>query len=516
MQAGNVIQENINKILELFPHVASEIIDANGDIQLGIDFNKLQQELSFSPVLRTETYGFSWVGKNNAIAAANSSTDKVLELQKNKSVNLENTNNMYIEGDNLEALKILQTDYSNKIKVIYIDPPYNTGKDFVYNDNFKINKSDYKKLNTSNLTVKYNKADASSARLHSAWCSMMYSRLKLAKKLLSDDGIIFISIDDKEIDNLKKICNEIFGETSFITSFIWEKTQHFGRQKLNAYSNVDYILCYAKSFSQNSIKELLVERINNGLFDAPLYNASNNMSTIIFPKGTVKFKIKDGIYKQSSSSKYILKQLVEVKNGVNNNDLVLSFKSRWSSTTVLNEIKKGTTFLVKTDSFAVRAVYPNDKTTNVAPRQIIFTNENNPQCTYSRFNDKVTTSETATKYLNNILDENIFSYPKPVSLIMYLCSLIYDYKNNKHDDNFTVLDFFSGSGTTAEAIMKLNAYDNGNRKFILVQVPEPLNNSKFCNICELGEERIRKVGTMINKRYPNQNIDTGFKVYTIK
>lgn len=392
--------------------------------------------------------------------------------------------NLYIEGDNLKVLKSLKKDYQNKIRMIYIDPPYNTGNDFVYNDTFK------------------------------NWSEMITPRLELARELLTDNGVIFISIGEEEVDTLKSICNKVFGKENFITKFIYEKTQHFGRQKLNTYSNAEYILCYARELIKNGkIKELLVERINNELLDAPLFNASNRITEIVFPAGSVKFNLKDGVYKETKSKEYELLQDVIIKNGKNKNDLSLRFRSRWSARTVLDEIEKGTTFWVKTESFAIRAVYNSERSTKIAPKQIIFTNPKNP--TVSRFNERVTTSETATKELEKLLGGKYFHYPKAVSLISYLISLIYDESTNIFPNDFTVLDFFSGSGTTAHACMHLNSLDNGSRKFILVQKPEPpAKNSQafkkgYKSICEIGKERIKKAGEEVKKI--NSNVDTKFK-----
>lgn len=390
--------------------------------------------------------------------------------------------NLYIEGDNLDVLRKIQTEYKDKIRMIYIDPPYNTGNDFVYNDSFK------------------------------NWADMIAPRLELGRELLTDNGVIFISIGEEEVDTLKTVCDRIFGRENFITKFIYEKTQHFGRQKLNAYSNAEYILCYAKELIKNGkIKELLVEGVNTNLLDAPLYNASNNLSEITFSSGSVKFNIKDGVYEKTTSSKYVLKTKVKVKNGKNADDFTLFFRSRWSKQTVLDEIEKGTTFWIKTTDFAIRALYGKERTAKTAPKQIIFTNPKNP--TISRFGERVTTSETATAHLEKLMEGKYFNYPKAVSLISYLISLIFDEETQSFPNDFTVLDFFSGSGTTAHACMHLNSLDNGNRKFILVQIPEPLSKNSpaykagYKTICEIGKERILRAAKEINKINPNISMD---------
>ncbi len=429
---------------------------------------------------KTKAFEFIWKGKKEAFLETLEHSKKVLTLCKEKGISANESENIYIEGNNVDALKLLKDNYAGKIRVIYIDPPYNTKKNFVYNDN-------------------YNRSD---------WCSMIYKSLILSKDLMSDDGVIFISIDDNEVYNLKLICDEIFGEENFITKFIYEKTQHFGRQKFNAYSNAEYILCYAKYLYDTKLKELLVERIKTKLEDAPLYNASNNLTTLNFPAKTVTFRIPDGAYNVTESNDYKLLNQVIVKNGVNLNDFSLRFKSRWSQVKVIQELQKGTRFLVKTKKFAIRAEYTDSKITKIAPKQIIFTNKKNEYCTYSRFNGQVTTSETGKKDIEDLLGECIFSYPKPVSLIKYLLSLIFDYKKDKFLNDFIVLDFFSGSGTTAQAVLELNEQDNGNRKFILVQKPEIINKINYKTICDIGEERIKRCIKQINS-------NSGFKVFKI-
>ncbi len=426
-----------------------------------------------------------WDGKEESVSL-NIDGKKVVPV-KNLSMGYKTTENVFISADNYDALKYLQKDYSGKIRVIYIDPPYNTGHKFVYKDKYQ---------------DKFCR--------HSNWCNMIYARLVLAKNLLSENGVIFISIDGCEVYNLKLICDEIFGEENFITQFIYEKTQHFGRQKLNFYSNSDFILCYAKNkYNKNGkIKELLVENVHSDLLDAPLYNASNKKIKITFPAKTVKFNLKDGVYKKTSSSDYILHTVLKVKNGRNENDFVLEFKSRWSEKKVKEEIKKGTEFWVKTKMFAIRAVYSKHKLTKKAPKQIIVTNPLN--CTLSRFGERVKTSESATSELNELLKtkEN-FSYPKSVSLISYLISLIYDEETQSFPNDFTVLDFFTGSGTTAHACMHLNSLDNGKRKFIIVQKPEKMNSNKYGTISELCRERLIKSCEL----YKFSDCDTGFKYY---
>ena len=428
--------------------------------------------------------------------------------------------------------------------IIYIDPPYNTGSDFVYKDDFAKEAEKYKR-GSGQYDEEGNRLVQnveSNGRFHTDWLNMIYPRLKIARDLLSDDGVIFISIDDNEQANLKKICDEIFGEQNHIATFGWEKAQHFGRQTKNSYSNYEYIMCYARvlyKYDNNKRvkKELLVENIHSDLEDAPLYNASNNEHTISFPKGSVFFKIPDGTYQSTNSEDYRLMSPVIVKNHRNDNEFSLRFRSRWANNTVQEAVAEGTTFIVKTETFSIRAIYSDKKVTKVAPREFIFTNSNNPSRTISRVDEPIGTVENASSELTKLFNVEVFDYPKPSNLIEYLISLVYSEKTSDYNKSCLVLDFFSGSATTAQAIMQLNAKDGGKRKFILVQLPENLDKSsqnadgqsnatainaisfldsigKPHTICELGKERIRRAGKKIKEESPltTQHLDTGFRV----
>ncbi len=493
-------ESSIQKLASVFPECITEYTDENGVIQNRVDFEMLRSMLTGD----MESYEFSWVGKRASAAKAAEMTDKKMVPCPDESIDWEHTENLYIEGDNIDALRLLRNNYSKKIKIIYIDPPYNTGHDFVYPDSFVMNKSEYReKTNVKDQKI------SDDGRYHSEWCSMMFSRLLIARDLLNDDGVIFISIDDNEVTNLRKICDEVFGSEQFITCFIWEKTQHFGRQKVNYYSNCEYILCYAKKlYNENGIKELLVEYVKKDFLDAPLYNASNTLNTITFPAGSTEFRISDGLYSHSTDDKFQLLDKVKVKNGRNVNDFRLKFRSRWSAEKVMDEYGKGTTFLVKSKRFSIRTVYHEGKKFNESPKQLISTNPNNPFSSRNCFGVKVGTSETGSSDLEK-LGLCGFSYPKPVSLIEYLISLV-------KDNECFVLDFFSGSATTAQAVMRLNSLDSGKRKFIMVQLPEPLDtdnkaiNDGYRTICDIGKERIRRTGKLLDIN------DSGFRVYKLK
>jgi len=540
MMSSNIIKENIDYIAKKFPNALKEVME-NGKLVKKIDFDVLKQELS-SVVIddKQERYQMTWPDKKKSILLANSRINATLRPVKEKSVDFDNTKNLYIEGDNLDVLKLLRETYLGKVKMIYIDPPYNTGNDFVYEDDFA-QSSDVYLVNSGQYDEQGNRLvqnNDSNGRFHTDWLNMLYPRLKIAKSLLSEDGIIFISIDDGELANLKKICDEIFLPSNFVSTFIWEKTQHFGRQTRNYYSNADYVMCYANNLVTNRLKELLVESINSELLDAPLYNASNNLNVLTFPASTVKFNMKDGTYDKTNSTDYTLLTPVKVKNGKNENQFQLKFRSRWSNQTVQEEIKKGTTFWVKTESFAIRAIYGDGKKSTVAPRQIIFTNSSNKMITNSRLNEKIGTSENASSELIKLMGKQVFSYPKPVSLIKYLLTLMYDENRENFLDNFTVIDFFSGSGTTAQAIMEFNRDTKANVNYILVQLPENLDvNLKYAknpssrdtilnaiSLCDelgyehlltnVGQERIRRAGKNIKEEtgFLSQKLDIGFRV----
>ena len=330
--------------------------------------------------------------------------------------------NLLIKGNNLLALHSLKKKFANQVKLIYIDPPYNTGNDsFNYNDNFN----------------------------HSTWLTFMKNRLEIAREFLRDDGVIFVQCDDNEQAYLKVLCDEIFGRENFISCFVWEQTQHFGRQKINFYSNKEFILCYAKKlFNGENKKRLLIESIQTEFEDAPLYNASNNKHILTFPAKSCIFKIDDGIYTQSEDDKYELLDSIDVKNATNTNEFRINFKSRWSDKTLQNEIKNGAKVLIKSKKLSPRIIYADNKEFIVSPKTIIFSNSNNPFCTTFK-GIKVGTTENGSSEIENLLGKDIFKYPKPESLIAYLIEI-------STNENDLVMDFFAGSGTTLAVAHKMN------------------------------------------------------------
>jgi len=443
---------------------------------------------------------FSWNGKNEARRIAKIPSTGTLIPCKEKSKNWDTTENLYIEGDNLEVLKLLQKSYHNKVKMIYIDPPYNTGKDFVYKDNFKDNIKNYMEK-TGQFDCEGNKLSTNSesnGRYHSDWLSMMYPRLKLARNLLKDDGVIFISIDDNEMKNLKKVCDEIFGEENFITMFIRKGSG--GRQDSKYYAIIhEYILCYSKHLDNFISGKEIKEGESYPFFDeekklcyktqllkkwgenSRREDRPNLFYAIIDPDGEDFFPMLDedneGCWRWGKERMF---------NAIKNNDV--EFKKR------------------------------NNKW--VAYEKIYEPTKDNPKTKlYTTIVDNISNSSGAS-LLKELLDGKFFDYPKPVELIKLICLL----SNLSKTD--IALDFFSGSATTAHAVMQLNAEDGGNRKHIMVQLPEltdeksEANKAGYKNICEIGKARIDKAGNKILKDNKDkegiENLDIGFKVFKLK
>lgn len=423
-----------------------------------------------------EKYQLTWPGKKEAILLANTRTTKTLRPIKEKSVDFDNTENIYIEGDNLEALKILQESYLNKIKCIYIDPPYNTGNDFIYNDNF--NKNTNEELEDSGQVDEEGNRlvtnTESNGRFHSDWLSMMYSRLKLARNLLTEDGVIFISIDDNELVNLKKICDEIYGESNWKSTFVWRKTHT--QTNIGDFARVkEYILCYSKE-----IKKCIFNRI-------PLSN------------------LEEYRYKDKNGEKFRRINLIDNTRGryefsiinPNNNEIF----GKWMKP------KEDIEQLIAEDKVYWAGETPYGK--NYLKDML-----DKGQIANDFLGIEYGTNQRSTMHLDKMMDNSrVFDFSKPIELITHFINL-------GCKDNDIILDFFSGSATTAHASMKLNAENDKNRKYIMVQIPEKCDENSvaykngFETICEIGEERIRRAGKKI-KEETNANIDYGFRVYKI-
>ena len=517
METENITDKNIQKILELFPNVATEGVNDNGEIVRAIDFNKLKQELSEDIVDGQETYDFTWVGKREAMIEANRPIRKTLRPDRESSVNWDTTENIYIEGDNLDALKLLQESYMGKIKMIYIDPPYNTGKDFVYRDNFTQDKESYEEelgIKDENNNKLFQNTEAN-GRFHSDWCSMIYPRLKLARNLLSDDGVIFISIDDNEVDNLRKICDEVFGNENFVAEFP-RVTKRGGKSTGTYAKNHDYIMIYSKNNNEVNISgithidegfrhkdEYFNERGAYKLNQTLDYNTLQYNSTMDFPiEINGKIFVPGGdinLHKQRHNGIHgkhdwvwrWSKQLFDF--GYQNGWIVLSNTGRIYTKTYLN---------------ASICKDQNGK------YYIEYKTRTKPLSTLD-FTENIYSNDNSNKEITKLMDVTLFDYVKPTSLILQCMKTILYNKND------IILDFFSGSATTAHACMQLNAEDGGNRKFIMVQLPEVCDEKSeaykagYKNICQIGEERIRRAGKKIQEENPDKKIDIGFRVFKV-
>ncbi len=497
----DIVADNIEKLKEIFPEVFCED---------KIDFERLQEVLGNYIEDKEERYRFEWNGKAKAIRISQTPSTGTLKPCKGESKDWDTTQNLYIEGDNLEVLKLLQKSYQNKIKMIYIDPPYNTGNDFIYKDDFKDNISNYLEI-TGQLDNDGNKISTtteSSGRYHTDWLNMMYPRLRLARNLMTDDGVIFISIANEEQCNLKKICDEIFGEENFIETFIWTKTSTPPSLSTKSRKTVEYILCYEKYKNNNKYRG---ELLANG--DAPLLNSGNSVKALEFPVGKIKFNIQDGIYDKGKYEKIELLDDLVVENGFNKNVIRLAGEFKWTQDKLNQEINEGTYFLIKSNKFSIRFQRSERADDYKTPTNFISDKQMDIEL---NSNNKIGTNETAGKELESLGLKSIFDYTKPTSLIKYLLKFV-----TESDDIF--MDFFSGSSTSAEAIMKLNAEDKGKRKFIMVQLPEVVDEkseafrNNYKNICDIGKERIKRAGEKIlsENNIEEDSLDVGFKVFKL-
>ena len=478
MKSLNIVDENIEKIGSIFPNVIVE--SENGK---AIDFELLKQELSKEIVEgNKEKYQITWPGKKDAILVANTPSTNTLRPLREKSVDFDNTENIYIEGDNLEALKILQESYLRKIKCIYIDPPYNTGNDFIYNDNFNKD-SNIEMLQSGQIDENGNflvTNSQSNGRFHSDWLSMMYPRLKLARNLLSSDGVIFISIDENEYANLKKLCDEIFGEKNYVGDVI-RKTKSITNDSGTGFNNQhEYLLIYCKE-------------INNVKIQGENKNLANYKNPDNDPNG--EWCLGDPSARSGGKGTYF-----EIENPYTGRKDLPPTGRYWAFNydTFREYVKKGKIKFKENYSSNERGFifkrYKNELKTITLPLDSLFSTSNEYM------------NQVATKELSSMFDISEFSYPKP---LIYIEKII----NSITNENDIVLDFFSGSATTANAVLNLNSVDNKRRKFIMIQLLEKCQNN-FDTICELGKERIRRSAKKI-KEETNADIDYGFRVYKI-
>lgn len=521
MQTVNKADENFKRLAEMFPNAVTEAKDENGEVVRAIDKDVLMQEINTKVVDgKEERYQFTWPDKKKSVLLANAPINKTLRPCREESVDFDNTENLYIEGDNLEVLKLLQETYLGKIKIIYIDPPYNTGTDsFVYDDNFAQSTDEYIE-NSGQFDDDGNRMvhnPESNGRFHTDWLNMMFTRLRLAKDLLSDDGVIFISIDDNEVANLSKMCDEIFGVDNAIAVFPRLATKS-GKTPLTFMVSHDYVLCYTKSrhdifvgqaFEDDSYKysdEYIAERGRYNLKQPLDCNSISYSASLDYPI------THEGVtyYPGSDYNKYLERQ--------SGKHLPKDYAWRWSKELFKFGLKNGWIVFqngriytkgylkaaIEKQSNGSYAVIKREKTRKISTIDFISNDYSN---------------DIAKKQLASYKISARFDFPKPVDLIKVLLSTHYD-------KNALVVDFFSGSATTAEAVFKQNLTDGGNRKFILVQLPEKAQDGTYKNICEIGKERIRRAGQKIRNEQlgiknegdnsslqtPNSSLDTGFRV----
>lgn len=491
MQTANKADENFKKLAEMFPNAVTETIDENGEVVRAIDKDVLMQEISCKVVDdREERYQFTWPDKKKSVLLANAPINKTLRPCREESVDFDNTENLYIEGDNLEVLKLLQETYLGKIKMIYIDPPYNTGNDFVYNDKFSVEGGVWKAESgaydedRNQIIGTLEKNVESNGRFHTDWLNMIYPRLKIAKDLLSDDGVIFISIDDNEQENLKKICNEIFGEQSFLASFVWKRRASSALDKSKCSTDHEYILSY---------KMVNFRAFHGNNKDYKGYANPDNDPRGPWTTGDLTV----GMTGDMRPNQFY--DLVDPKTGI-------VYKPNYNR--VWSYIPESMDELIKDN----RIVFPNDPSKRPMKKRFLseLDSNTNPQSTWM---DNVGMNTESTRMMYELFGKAFFSYTKPLSIIKVLLEQVTDEKS-------IVLDFFSGSATTAHAVMQLNAEDGGHRKFIMVQLPELCEEKSeaykagYMNICEIGKERIRRAGKKIKEENPmmTRNLDTGFRV----
>ena len=482
-ETSDMAQGNTEKIAALFPNCVTETRGEDGKLKKAINFELLRQMLSGEVVEGDEAYEFTWVGKKAAIVEANKPIRKTLRPCPEESVNWDTTENLYIEGDNLEVLKLLQESYLGKVKMIYIDPPYNTGNDFIYRDDFAMKSDEYDAqigmLDEETGERLYRNTD-SNGRFHSDWCSMIFSRLMLARNLLADDGAIFISIDDNEIENIVKICSEVFGKDNHIATLVWQQRKGGGNDSRFIAVDHEYIVVFAK------MMELIEKKWRVSQSEEYLTRYKE-----IEPDGRRYYwdtLVRNGLQSPIPVS-------LKTPEGT-----ILSVNSQWSQKRVEDGLVDGTVRFAKTASgwSLHHKVYLKE---GQVLRSLLVDYGNN---------------RSAGQDIVSLFDSIVFDYSKPASLIQILLQLC-------TQDTDIILDFFSGSATTAHAVLKQNANDNAERKFIMIQLPEVCDTTSkayeagFSNICDIGKERIRRAGKKIKEESPltTQGLDIGFRVFKL-
>lgn len=491
MHTPDLTQDNIARIRDLFPNCVTEAKDKHGNIRLSIDFDQLRQELSGTIVEGSqERYQLNWPGKREALLTANAPIAKTLRPCREESVNFDTTQNLFIEGDNLDALKLLQETYLGKVKMIYIDPPYNTGNDFIYEDDFAENTEAFlKRSNQKDEAGNHLIANKeSNGRFHSDWLSMMYPRLKLARNLLREDGVIFISIDDNEQANLKRLCDEVFGEDNFVANVIWKKRGSAPNDKVIGYTH-ENIKIYSKCISNSKLNL----RARNTEQTSRYKNPDNH------PKGVWA---SDNLMANVKGGRYVESLYFPIVNPKTNEEHYPSSNGNWRYNK--NKIE----LLLKNDE-----IYFGEDGKG-RPKLKRFLCDVREGVSYPTIWDFLPFNNRASAEIAETFGNlNLFETPKPSELLKEIILL-------GGDNSAIILDFFSGSATTAHAVMQLNAEDGGNRKFIMVQIPEACDEKSeafkagYSTIAEISKERIRRAGRKIKEENPltTQELDIGFRV----
>ena len=491
MESVDMTEKNIAKIESLFPNCITETLDENGKLTKAINFDLLKQMLSKEIIDSDEAYEFTWVGKKAAIVEANKPIRKTLRPCIEESVDWDDTENIYIKGDNLNVLKLLQESYLGAVKLIYIDPPYNTGSDFIYKDRFEQNVYDF----DSNIGMydddnnRMFKNSDTNGRFHSDWCSMIYSRLALARNLLTEDGVIIISIDDNEIRNMRMICDELFGESNFISTIVWQKIHSIKNDAKYFSENHEYALVYSKNLNLVNLKLLPRTEEMNSRYKNP----DND------PRGP--WQSGDLVASGERSNGHFL-----VTSPITGKKFDVPIGKHWvySKENLLSLVQDNQIwFGVDGNSF---------------PRKKRFLSEVQDGRTPSTLwlSDDVGHNQTATREVKALFDnKKIFDFPKPVDYIKQFIKIV-------TDKDSIILDFFSGSATTAHAVIQMNSEDSGHRKFIMVQLEEQINDLSeakkygYNTICDIGINRLYRARKQIQLENPNlNNIDTGFRVFTL-
>ena len=535
MKSFDVISSNVQKIAQLFPNCVTERLNKDGKSELAIDFEKLQAELSNEIIGEgEERYQFTWPDKRAAVRLANTPTTMTLRPCREESVDFDNTQNLYIEGDNLDVLKVLRETYLGKVKMIYIDPPYNTGNDFVYNDDFAQGKGEFEQISglfdeEGNQTIDpMQRNTESNGRFHTDWLNMIYPRLKVARDFLSDDGVVFISIDDCEYYNMLKVCNEIFGEQNYITSFSWvnslkdelsDETKFAGSNLGTIKKSHEYVLVYAKSSFKMGL-----DFSNDPYIVKLITNGGNAVQSLIIPKGIkcisrISKTIHGHVGGKSDYYDIISPEGMIIKNGVLMNDVKINGPLR--NPVMLNRFFNGEQIIDNKGQELVEFF--------LSESGMLHTKKRRAGNTISTVLVGKGTTKNGTLLLKELFGDTVFDYAKPIELINYLIS--------KHtEDEFIILDFFSGSGTTAHSVFLTNLTPQKNIRFILVQIAEKIEPEKITVpaskkiatsavkyldtkglphlVTELAKERIRIAGKKVKEEagLQGQNLDTGFRV----